>query len=165
MKMRKIISVTALIVSLTNPSLTWSQHMGGHQPPSHSQPPVQGQRPPEPNVWDSLDQTMDAVQRKREREAEAERIERGGGAHRPDGPMSRGERDSDRSHFLDKHRANERKMSVVVQKRQKLVNDMLNMYTKKPSPGLKEAIDRNSRKLSAEREELQRSRDFIRRND
>lgn len=168
MKTSIITTVAAVALSLVSPYPTWTadpggMHGGGQPPPSH-QPGPQGQRPPEGELWQQLDKTMDAVRQKQAQQAEAERIERGGDRPPGSGPMSRGERESDRQHFLEKHRETEAVMKVKVQKRQKLVNDMLKMYSKNPSPGLKEAIDRNSRKLSAEREQLERSREFIHRN-
>lgn len=160
MNTRSIILAATAAFSLVSSPVSWSEGPMGTQPahPQNQRPPSEGE------LWENLDQTLKNVQRKRELEAEAERIERGGGQHRGDGPMSRGERESDREHFVGKSRAAERRLSSVVHRRQKLVNDMLNMYSKHPSPGLKQAIKRNSQKLSAEREELERTRGFIRRN-
>ena len=164
-----VITIIAAAALSAAPQPSWcadpgQMHSGG-QPPSQGQHPMpQGQRPPEGELWQQLDKTMEAVRQKQAQQAEAERIERGGDRPPGSGPMSRGERESDRQHFLERNREKEAVMKVKVQKRQKLVNDMLRMYSKQPSPGLKQAIDRNSQKLSAEREELQRSREFIQRN-
>lgn len=164
MKLRSIILASIAVLPIATSPVSWATGGSMGAQPQPQAPPPQTQRPTEGELWQQLDQTMQNVQRKREQEAEAERIERGISQHPSGGPMSRGEMEANREHFLEKNRAAERRLSSVVHKREALVNDMLKMYSKHPSPGLADAIKRNSEKLSTERNELNKSRQFIERN-
>ena len=144
--------------------------MGGSPPAGSQQYPVpQAQPSPrgpsEGEVFDQLDATLRAVQRKRELEAEAERIERSGDVDRSlDRPLSRGERESDREHFARKGKAEARRLSSSVKSRKVLQEKMIRLYQRNPSKGLSDTIKKNNEQLRREQDEFRRTRDFLERN-
>jgi hypothetical protein len=121
--------------------------------------PISGQAT---DIWDALDHTLDAVGRHNQQTSEAIRGERN--VPPPERGLSASERAANQAYFLQKHMQREKQLAAEYQKQQMLLNNLVKLHQKHPSPGLQQSIIQNSKKLKNTRDECAKSSAYIKRH-